>query len=302
MNYSSEEPIELRKVRDFSETMNDSFSFIKQHFKNLFKPLLYISGFFIIATIASSVAQQMKTIRLVGLAKASTSTVLAENMTGYTFGLAYFLLLLFSILSVSVIYLVTYCYMKLYKEHYHTIPSMQAVWDLFKSHIISFFIATILLSIFIFIGFLFCLVPGFYLIPIISLTLPIMIMEDKGLFEALSRSIQLIKDHWWKTFALIFLASIIAYFSMGILSLPSAFLSIGAVFVEDSPTLVLAGSIFGSILTGLAQLFYILPAIVSALWYFSLTEEKDGLGLMERIEGFGSGGVKASNDWPKEEY
>ncbi|MEH6304073.1 hypothetical protein RYH73_00400 [Olivibacter sp. CPCC 100613] len=298
----NEEPIELRRVRDFSETMNDSFGFIKQHFKNLFKPLLYLGGFFIVATIASSVAQQMKTIKLMGLAKAASSTVFAENMTGYTFGVSYFLLLLFSVLSVSVVYLVTYCYIRLYKEQPRMIPSLQAIWNLFKRHIISFFIATLLLSIFAVIGFLFCLIPGFYLIPIISLTLPIMIMEDKGLFEALSRSIQLVKDHWWKTFGLLFLASVIAYFSMGILSLPSALLSIGALFIENSPGLVLSGSIFGSILTGLAQLFYVLPAIVSAIWYFSLSEEKDGLSLMERIDTFGSGGTRSSDHWPEEEY
>lgn len=302
MNDRTEDPIEFRKIRDFNETLNDSFSFIKRHFNNLFRPLLYIAGFFIIATMASSVVQQVKTIKLIGLAKVSSSSQYATSMDGYVFGLEYFLLLLFSALSVSTIYLITYCYIKLYKEQHNAVPSIQDIWHLFKRRILSFFVATIFLSIIVFIGFIFCLIPGFYLIPIISITLPIMIMEDKGLFEALSRSIQLVKEHWWKTFGLVLIASVIAYFSMGILSIPSALLSVGAVFIENSPILVFGGSIFSAILTSLAQLFYILPAIVSAFWYFSLSEEKDGLGLMERIEAFGTDETGPLNNWPKEEY
>lgn len=89
---------------------------------------------------------------------------------------------------------------------------------------------------------------------------------------------------------------------MGILGLPGALLNIFALFLEDSPNLVLAGSIFSSILTGMSQIMYILPAIVSALWYYSLSEEKDGQGLLERIENFGSSESKDPNDWPEEEY
>lgn len=296
--------IEFRRVRDFSETINDSFSFLKLQFKALFKPLVYICGFFVVATMTTQVLQQLKTVKLVGLAKASAagSGFIPTDMSSYTFGIEYFLLLLFSMLSISAVYLVTYCYIKLYKDKSNTSPGLEEVWTLFKQYIIRFFVASLLLTILLVIGFIFCLIPGFYLMPLVSLTLPILVMEDKGITDSFSRSTHLIKEHWWKTFGILFIAGIITYFSMSILGIPSALLSFGAVFLQNSPTLVLFGSIFSSMLTAIANLFYVFPAVVSTLCYFSLCEEKDGSGLFERIEQFGTDTKSANNDWPKEEY
>lgn len=129
-----------------------------------------------------------------------------------------------------------------------------------------------------------------------------MVLERKGILDAFSRSSYLIKNNWWKTFGLILVAFLITSCSMGVLGIPSVLLSLGAVFLQDSPKLTLAGSIISAILTGFSQIFYVLPAIVSTLWYFSLNEEKDGSGLLERIETFGSGENQSPDEWPKEEY
>lgn len=294
--------IEFRQIRDFSQTINDSFTFIKQNFKDLIRPLLYICGFFIIATMASTVMQQLKTVRLMGLAKASTTKAYSTEFSSYAFGWEYVFLILFSVLTVGAVYLVTYCYIKLYREQLNTPPSVEQVWQAFKHHAPRYFIAMIVLSLLLLIGFLFCLIPGFYFMPIVTLALPIMVMEEKGMVDSFSRSMNLLKENWWRTFGLILVAGLIAYFSMGILGLPGALLNIFALFLEDSPTLVLAGSIFSALLTGISQIMYILPAIVSALWYYSLSEEKDGLGLIERIENFGSEEGRDQKDWPKEDY
>lgn len=297
-----ESRIDFRRVRDFSQTINDSFAFIKQNFKDLILPVLYICGFFLVATMASAVMQQLKTVRLLGLAKASTTKTYSTEFSSYAFGVEYVLLILFSVLTVGSIYLVTYCYIKLYKDRQNSPPSTEDVWHAFKHHALRYFIAMILLTALLVIGFLFCLIPGCYLLPIVTLALPIMVLEERSMTDSFSRSMHLLKDNWWKTFGLILISGLIAYFSMGILGLPGALLNIFALFLEDSPNLVLAGSIFSSILTGMSQIIYILPAIVSALWYYSLSEEKDGQGLLERIENFGSGEGKTPNDWPEEEY
>jgi len=297
----NDEKIEFRKIRDFSQTLNDSFTFIKQNFKPLMLPLLYICGFFILATIATNVLYQIKTVKILGWAKASTVSSVSEITTA-TYGVEYFLLLFFSIFSVAAVLLVTYCYIKLYKEQQNTPPDVQQVWQLFKQHILEFFIANILLGLFMGIGMVFCLLPGVYLFPLVSLALPVMIMERLGISRAFSKSSSLIKDKWWVTFGLLLVTMLIAYMSMGILGLPSALLTFGAVFLQDSPVLTLVGSIIASILTGLSQFFYVLPAIVTALWYFSLSEEKDSTGLFERIENFGSDESGISNEWPKEDY
>ncbi|GAA4805275.1 hypothetical protein GCM10023231_38060 [Olivibacter ginsenosidimutans] len=303
MNKINEEKIEFRKVRDFSETINDCFTFIKQNFKALLTPLIYICGFFILASIASNVLQQLKMVKFIGLVKtAGQDNTYASEFATYSFGVEYFLVILFTMLSVSAISLVINCFIKLYKENGNTAPRVEQVWELFKRHIVEFFIASILFGILVLLAIFFCLIPGVYLFPLTSIALPVMVFENKGMVTAFSRSSALIKDNWWRTFGLILVAIIITYCCAGILGIPSALMSLGAVFLQNSPKLTLVGSIFSSILSGLAQLFYILPAIVCALWYFSLSEEKEGGGLLERIDNFGNHDGPSTNEWPKEEY
>src|SRR5688572_17638407 len=45
----AEQKIEFRKIRDFGEVMNDTFSFVRQNFKPLFKSFFAICSFFMIA-------------------------------------------------------------------------------------------------------------------------------------------------------------------------------------------------------------------------------------------------------------
>ena len=39
--------VEFRKVRDFGEVISDTFLFMKQNFKPLFKAFFYLCGFFL---------------------------------------------------------------------------------------------------------------------------------------------------------------------------------------------------------------------------------------------------------------
>src|SRR3954469_20272020 len=51
------QPIELRRVRDFGQVINDSFTFLKENFKPLFKSLFIICGFFLVlGTITTAFA------------------------------------------------------------------------------------------------------------------------------------------------------------------------------------------------------------------------------------------------------
>src|ERR1051325_6059911 len=46
----AEQKIELRKIRDFSENLNDTFVFIRQNLKPLFTCFLGIAGIFMLAS------------------------------------------------------------------------------------------------------------------------------------------------------------------------------------------------------------------------------------------------------------
>jgi len=85
-----------------------------------------------------------------------------------------------------------------------------------------------------------------------------------------------------------------------IASVPLAVIPMVARFVsQKSYTLPLI--IFFSLLKNLLMLSYALPTIAIAMCYFKLSEEKEGIGLIGRIENFGKTTDEGPN-LPSEEY
>jgi hypothetical protein len=69
------------------------------------------------------------------------------------------------------------------------------------------------LGIGVIIGFVLLIVPGIILMLMWALAIPVAVLEDAGLGDALSRSRYLTKDHRWRVFA-IFLLYFVLIFSM----------------------------------------------------------------------------------------
>ena len=136
--------------------------------------------------------------------------------------------------------------------------------------------------------------------PIFYLIIPIIVIENASFGYAFNKSFKLIKDNWWVVFGVIFI--------MGIIGLISGlFVNISLEFIQAGGRLIplkqfaFPLTIFFSALKNILMLVNILPAIAIALCYFSLSEEKDGTGLLDRIKQMG----KSNNDQqalPAEEY
>lgn len=284
-----EQPTQFNRIRDFGELINDSIGFVKQNFKPLFTPLLYICLFFILASIATGILVQIKAISLYGTAHSGMFTGL-EDGTDFAaiFGINYFLYLLFYFLSFTVVQLVTLCYIYLYKTGGQIVPTKEAVWDLFKSHAARFLFISLLLFILQMIAFALCILPGIYFFPIASLIYVMVIMDDASFDQAFNRAFTLIKDNWWKTFGALFIVWLMAYMTVGLVALPGTILTMSGIFLGESPGLSLAGATISVIIQSFGMLVYALPTITAALCYYSLSEEKEGTGLMDRIENLGS--------------
>jgi len=69
--------------------------------------------------------------------------------------------------------------------------------------------AEIITSILTVIGLLFFIVPGLILMVMFSLVVPVIIVEQKGVFESLGRSRKLVGHRWLKTFALLIIVGLI---------------------------------------------------------------------------------------------
>lgn len=215
------------------------------------------------------------------------------------FGISYVFYLLFYFLSFTIVQLVTLCYINLYRTNGNVAPTKEAVWEACKQHFWSFILVSLLLSVIVSIGFVFCLIPGIYLFPIASLVYPIVIMDESPFDQAFSRAFNLIKDNWWKTFGALFVVWIIAYFTVSLFALPGTLMTLSGFFLGETPSISLTGAIINVVVQSFGMILYALPTVTAALCYFSLSEEKEGTGLFQRIEDLGT---KTDDGLPKEEY
>jgi len=291
--------IELVKTRDFGEIINDTFTFISQNWKQLLKSYAVICGFFIVANLVVALLQQHKVIGAMQTTSAYSVGYNWGRRFGSMFGLTYFLSMIFGLLNLTAITLVPLSFMALYKEKGNVAPETEEVWGYFKFYFFRFLGSYLLVGICLLIGFFLCLIPGLYLWPILSLILPIIVFENTSIGYSWSKSFQLIKENWWQTFGAIVLIWIIAYAAMMVFIIPVSLFTVGSMFFSrsqpTSSTLMLT-----TIISALCQVFFILPAVTAALCYFNLNEQKEGTGLMNRINNFGNN--DADVGLPKEEY
>ena len=94
--------------------------------------------------------------------------------------------------------------------------------------------------------------------------------------------------------------SLIIGVASSIASIPITILTVGGKFFATK-TYTLPLIIIFSVLKNVLLLLYVLPAIAVSLCYLSLSEEKEGTGLLTRIERFGNRDVNNTN-LPAEEY
>lgn len=291
---------ELRRVRDFGETISDTFTFIRENFKALIKPLLVICGFFIL----------INTITLANLYAGMTEAKMQEtsrpsNVFASQYGDNYFINLLINYTSLFLfatsIFIVTYCYIAVYKDKTDgEKPTLVEVWGYFKYYFFrsigSYFVVT-LLSI---AGCFLCLLPGIYLFVVFGLILPIIIMENGSFGHAFNKCFQLIKGNWWMTFGIIFVLSLIISFSGAIVSVPMGIV-IAAKTLLQLDFLMYPILLVLSLLLSLIYLSYSLMAIAMSLCYFSFEEQKEGTGILSRINTLGEKGPDTTHQ-PEEEY
>lgn len=291
--------IELAKTRDFGEIINDTFTFVSQNWKPLLKSYAIICGFFVVANLVVALLQQQK---LIGVMENQMPTIAPQEWRGRLtamFGISYVLSLIFGLLNVTAITTVPLSFMALYKEKGNVAPETEEVWGYFKHYFVRVLGSYLIIGICLIVGFMLCLIPGFYLWPILSLILPVIIFENVTFGYSWSKSFQLIKENWWQTFGAIVVSWIIAYAAMMIFILPVSLFTVGSLFIAKSHPSSSA-LILTTIISALCQVFLVLPSITAALCYFSLNEQKEGTGLMGRINNFGSNDLDAG--LPKEEY
>jgi hypothetical protein len=289
------QPIELRKVRDFGQTINDSFTFFKENLKPLLKALFVICGFFIVIGCISTASTYLNMSSFYGM---------DSNRFDSAKPMAYIINVLINafivLLTQAFIHLTTLCYISVYLEKNNTTPTLPEVWGYFRYYFFRVLGSSIVIFLLLMTGFVFCVIPGIYLMPIVYLIIPIIVIENSSFGYAFNKSFRIIKENWWMVFGVIFIMSLIISISGSIASIPLTVIGMGGKFLSLK-SFQLPLIIIFSILHNMIMLAYALPAIAICMCYFSLSEQKDGTGLLGRIDRIGKDNDDAP-PLPSEEY
>ncbi|WP_293783663.1 hypothetical protein [uncultured Pedobacter sp.] len=290
--------IEFKKKRDFGQVINDTFTFMRQNFKPLIKVYFTFCGLFVLASMLTMLMQQYKMVNIINTIGNGRNS----NGLGFSalYGIEYFLSILFSLASYTSMSVAILSYIAIYVVKGNQTPTTDEVWGYFKYYFFRVFGSSILLLIMLVVAFMFCLVPGFWLFPYVAMMFPIMVIENGSLGYSFGRSFNIIKDNFWITFGTLIVIWIIVYACMSMIVLPTSLFNMIGMFTHKGPHMSLTLTMITTVLQSLCQVFTIIPIITISLAYFSLVEQKESTGLMERISNFG--GTDKPIDSRPEEY
>ncbi len=283
----NETPIPLRQYRDFGQLISTTFQFLRQNWRPLFRaigviclPPGLIAGFLIGRSMGDIQRISMGNVEFTGISQ------------GLPMVIGYVLLLLSIIMLIAIVYE----YLRAYEKGEHHALGTADLWQRSIAEIGNYIGISLLMGILVVIGTLLCFLPGVYVFVALSLTYIVHAIERKGVIDSMKRSHQLITDRWWETFGLIIILgliqSVIAYalmiptmivsFAIGLNSLDGGQPDQERFLDWYSITMALMMTI-NMLVT---MLTYPIMAVALGLKYYSLVEEKEGLGLRQKIQGF----------------
>lgn len=286
-----EQKIEMRKMRDFSAKINATFEFLRQNFKPLFKAIAYIAG---PAILAQGVVYGYYNRSVINLTSAGQQGNGIFSFLG-EFSLWLGLTLLLGGIAYVILVAVVGEYVRIYdSKPFPSTIEVTEVWDGVKGYLFSLTGALIVSAIVIMVGIVLLILPGVYVMIVLSLMAPVIIIERKSMGESFTRSFSLITDKWWSTFGLLFVTGLISGFMGYMFAIPQFIFTFLITFnsVSENPTvqplwyevgLILSSTLY---MTGAAFLRAI-PILAIMFQYFNLVERKEAAGLMSKLDTFG---------------
>ena len=286
--------LNLFQQRDFGTKINATFQYITQNFKSLGLALLYIVGPLALLTGIASGIVQSNMLAIVGPASKAdpTDPFAALRMLQNIFSPAYWVALVFGLLTALAVNLVTYAHMKLYAEKNGADSTVGEVWQATQPLIGRGLIITMLGTIITVVAMAFFVIPGIYVAVVLSLSLAVTTFEGTDFGQTWNRCFKLIRDKWWSTFGLLIVMAIVSFILGLIFNIPAGVVGFlaAAKLLPSAPTFWLTlttiiSSVGGTILRSLI-------CVALAFQYTNLVERQEGRGLISAIDSIGTAPTK----------
>ena len=308
------EKINFRQARDFGETFNVSVKFLRQNFKLFFQSLILIAGPFILINAVSGALYQSQSINFISVMRfAQNNPMNPFAMYGWSF----LLFILTAILANLALVGTTIAFMINYMEKgpngftvndvgrtlVKNIGNIFAVFFTFlilmvliilviagiMVAIASFIpVLAIILGIGLFFGLLIIIPPLMWQL---SATYLVKMQEGRSVFNSFGRTREVMRSNFWWTWAIVFCASGAIAILGFVFALPQGIYQVILMFTSlkgggvgtSIPFLIVS-----TVCTFCSTLLYSILYVINSFHYYSLAEQKDGTGLIERINEIGN--------------
>lgn len=283
--------IEFRKQRELGDIITDTFKFIRQNFKPLFKDILKITGpVFVILILAIGYYSYLGMDLFSNPFLNDTSQVNVEM-----FFITLFILFSSMIAFYVLLYNTVLHYIKSYIENSGVVDHAEVARGV-KIDFAKMLGLILLAGIITIFAFFLCVLPAIYVWVPLSLAPAMLIFARTSIMDSITYSFSLIKDNWWTTFFTLFVITLLIYIISLVFQFPlMIYMFIKALTMSQEGSVANPGDlvdwvyVFFNVLSSVFQ--YLLSAIgivASAFIYYHLDEKKNATGTYERISNLGS--------------
>ncbi|PCH49563.1 MAG: hypothetical protein COC22_06385 [Flavobacteriaceae bacterium] len=291
--------IEFKKERDLGAIITDTFSFIRENWRDYFLTVFKIIGPILLVGAAVLVFAMISYSGAIkGMINVNQSAPDPSTILSSIFGMFGWIFLMFVVFGIVYTLLaeVSLFYIKSYIQN-NGVANFQEVKDNTYANIWKFIGLGVLSILMMMLGYILCFLPAIYISIVLFLAMPIMVFENKSVGDTISHCFTLIKSEWWNTFGVVFVIGILVAMLGFVFSIPSLIyqlISMGVSFSNEDPTAIL-GILDDPIYLMLNLiayfgkfLFYSVTLVSSAFIYFDLNEQKNFTGTFEKIESLGN--------------
>lgn len=212
--------INFKRKRDLGAILSDTFKFIRIEWKPFFATIFKLSFVPVLIAICAVIYYAMISVSFLSeLSLTTDDDVLDFNFSKISLPLLVFLisyLVAYASITVSAL-----SYIKSYIVN-NGVVNYDDIQKSTKEKLLSYVGLLLLVGIIIFFGMLFCFLPGIYFAVVLSLSVCLLIFEDKTVFESINDSFSFIKNHWWETFGILLVVQLIIIVASIFINLPAS--------------------------------------------------------------------------------
>nr|WP_320000741.1 hypothetical protein [uncultured Draconibacterium sp.] len=266
--------IRFRKQRNLGVVISDSFDFLKQEAKPIFRMIgIYVLPF-VILYAGVQVYFQRNVLSQFDLT--NPESLMADIGPFY---LNLFMFMFFGLFVQSLLMGTYYSYIEAYIKHGKGNFQLSDISSKFFSNSLLALGANLIFVIIVFFGAMMCLLPGLYFANTFSLIVFILIFEKKGISDAMSRSWKLVNSSWWSTLLINLIAVVIVYAIGIVLSIPSMIMGVSSNIFSTEVTNPADYPNWYWILTAISSVIttvlLVIPFTFQVFQYFNLAERND---------------------------